>query len=78
MLFIKHRDAAFVELSNPSPDHSITNGTFTIHLTKLTMNVSWFEVSRIQETDNRPYLTVGGVLDHFKHFILLQLTTHTD
>ena len=67
-LFIRHRYAAFVELPSPPPDHSITNGIFTIHLTKLTMNGSWFDVSRIQETDNRPYLTVGGVLNHFKHF----------
>ena len=69
-----HRDAAFVELPNPSPDHSITNGIFT----KLMINVSWFDVSRIQETDNRSYLTVGGVLDHLKHFNWSQLTTHMD
>ena len=68
MLFVKHRDAAYVELTNSSPDHFISNGIFTIHLTKLIMNVSWFDVSHIQETDNSPYLTVGGMLDHFKHF----------
>ncbi|KAJ4442008.1 hypothetical protein ANN_11872 [Periplaneta americana] len=51
MLLVMHRDAALFELPNPSPDHSITNGIITIHLTKLTMDVSWFDVSRIQEMD---------------------------
>jgi hypothetical protein len=32
------------------------------------MNINWFHISSIQKTDNRPYFTVGGVLDHLEHF----------
>jgi hypothetical protein len=32
------------------------------------MNISRFHISCIQKTDNRPYLTVGGALDHIEHF----------
>jgi hypothetical protein len=32
-------------VSHPSPYHWITHGIFSIHLTKLTMNVSRFHVS---------------------------------
>jgi hypothetical protein len=41
--------------------------TFSIHLTKLTMNVSRFHVSCIQETDYRPHFTCGGLLDFLEH-----------
>jgi hypothetical protein len=32
------------------------------------MNISRFHISCIQKTDNRPYFTVGGALDHLEHF----------
>ena len=58
----------FVELSNPFPHHSITHGIFTVYFTYLTMNISRFHISCIQQTNNRPYFTVGGALDHLQHF----------
>jgi hypothetical protein len=62
--------ASFIKVSHPSPYYWITHGMFSIHLTKLTINVSWFHVSWIQETDYRPHFTCGGLLDfvgHCKH-----------
>ena len=32
------------------------------------MNISWFHISCIPKTDNRPNFTVGGALDHLEHF----------
>jgi hypothetical protein len=59
--------ASFIKVSHPSPYHWITHGIFSIHLTKLTMNVSRFRVSCIQETDYRPHFTCGGLLDFLEH-----------
>jgi hypothetical protein len=50
-------------VSHPSPYHWITHGMFSIHLTKLTINVSQFHASCIQEKDSRPHFTCGGLLD---------------
>jgi hypothetical protein len=58
------------KVSSPSPYHRITRGIFSIHLTKLMMNVCWLHSSCIQETDNRPHFTGAGPLDcveHVKH-----------
>jgi hypothetical protein len=66
-LFV-HVITTFIELSNPFPHHSITHGIFIIYFTYLTMNISQFHISYIQKTDNRPYFTVGGMLDHLEHF----------
>jgi hypothetical protein len=63
-----HVITTFVELSNPFPHHSITHDIFTLHFTYLTMNINRFHISCIQETDNKPYFTVGGALDHLEHF----------
>jgi hypothetical protein len=41
----------------PSPYHWIIHGMFSIHLTKLTRNISQFHVSCIQEMDYRPHFT---------------------
>jgi hypothetical protein len=78
-IFINHRQLAalriimhiftsFIKVSHPSPYHWITRGMFSIHLTKLTMKVSWFHVSCIQETDYRPHFTCSGLLDFLEHF----------
>jgi hypothetical protein len=32
------------------------------------MNISRFHISCIQKTDNRPYFTAAGALDHLEHF----------
>jgi hypothetical protein len=40
----------------------------SIHLTKLTMNVSRFHVSCIQEMHYRLHFTCGGLLDFLEHF----------
>jgi hypothetical protein len=39
-------------VSHPSPYDWITHGIFSIHRKKLTMNISRFHVSCIQETDS--------------------------
>jgi hypothetical protein len=54
-------------VSRPSPYHWNTHGMFSVRLTKLTMNVSRFHVSCIQETDYRPHFTCGGLLDFLEH-----------
>jgi hypothetical protein len=67
---IMHIFASFIKVSHPSPYHWITDGMFSIHLTKLTMNVSRFPVSCIQETDYRAHFSCGGLfssLEHCKH-----------
>jgi hypothetical protein len=53
---------------SPSPYHWITHGMFSIHLTKLTMNVIRFHDSCIHETDYRPHFTCGRLLDFLEHF----------
>jgi hypothetical protein len=55
-------------LTHPPPYHWITHGMFSIHLTKLTMNVSPFHVSCIHETDYRPHYTCCGLLNFLQHF----------
>ena len=52
--------------SHPSLYHRTTHGMFSIHVTKLTMNFSWFRVLRIQETDYRPHFTCGMILCFLK------------
>jgi hypothetical protein len=58
---IMHVFASFIKLSHPSSFHWITQGMFSIHLTKLTMIVSRFHVSCIQGTDYRPHFICGGI-----------------
>jgi hypothetical protein len=62
---IMHVFASFNKMSHPSPYHWIAHGIFSIHLTRLTMNVCRFHVSCIQETDYRPHFACGGLLDFF-------------
>jgi hypothetical protein len=45
---IMHIFTSFIKESHTSPYHWITHGMFSIHLTKLTKNVSQFRVSCIQ------------------------------
>jgi hypothetical protein len=56
-----------IKVSRPSPCHWITHGIFSIHLTKLTMNVSRFHVTCIQQTDYRSNFTCCGLLDFLEH-----------
>ena len=63
-----HVITTFVEVANSLPRHCITHGIFTVYFTYLAMNISRFHISCIQKTDNRPYCTVGGALDHLEHF----------
>jgi hypothetical protein len=65
---IVHVIMTFVELSNPFPHHSITHDIFVVYFTYLTMNISWFHISCIQKTDNRPYFMVGIALNYPEHF----------
>jgi hypothetical protein len=44
---IMHIFASLIKVSHPSPYHWITHGMFSIHLTKLTMNVSRFDILRL-------------------------------
>jgi hypothetical protein len=64
---IMHILASFIKVSHPCPYHSITHSMFSMHLTKLAMNVSRFHVSCIQETDYRLHFTCGGLLDFLEH-----------
>jgi hypothetical protein len=48
--------------------HWITHGMFSIHLTKLMMNVSRFHVSWIRGKDYRLHFTCAGLLDFLEHF----------
>jgi hypothetical protein len=67
---IMHISASFIKVSHPSLYHWSTHGMFSIHLTKLMMNVSRCHVSCIQETDYRPHFTCGRLfsfLEHCKH-----------
>jgi hypothetical protein len=64
---IMHIFASFIKVSHPSPYHWISHGIFSIHLTKLMMNVNRFHVSCIQETDYSPHFTCGGLLDFLEH-----------
>jgi hypothetical protein len=59
--------ASFIKVSYSSPCNWITHGIFSIHLTKLTMNVSQFHVSCIQETDYRPHFMCSAFLDFLVH-----------
>jgi hypothetical protein len=59
--------ASFIKVSHPSPYHWITRGMFSIHFTKLTMNVSRFHVPCIQETEYRPHITCDGLLNFLEH-----------
>jgi hypothetical protein len=52
---------------NPFPHHSIIHGIFTVYFTYLTTNMSQIHISCIKITDNRPYFTVGGALDHLEY-----------
>jgi hypothetical protein len=56
---IMHIFASFFKLSHLAPYHWITHGMFSIHLTKLTNNVSRFHVSCIQKriTDRISHVT---------------------
>ena len=65
---IMHTFASFIKESHPSPYHRTTQGMFSIHVTKLTMNFSQFHVLHIQETDCRPHSTCGGILYFLKHY----------
>jgi hypothetical protein len=62
-----HIIASFIKMSHLSPYHWLTHDMFSIRLTKLTMNVSRFHVSWIQETDYRAHFTCGGLLDFLEH-----------
>jgi hypothetical protein len=67
---IVHIFTSFIKVSHPSPHHCITHGMFSLHLTKLTMNIGCFHISYIQRRDYRPHFTCGGLLyflEHFKH-----------
>jgi hypothetical protein len=64
---IMHIFASFIKVSPPSPYHWFTRGMFSIHLTKLTMNISRFHVSCIEETNYRPHFTCGLLLDFLEH-----------
>jgi hypothetical protein len=77
-IFINHRQSAapqiimhifgsFIKMSHPFLYHWISHGMFSIHHTKLIMNVSQFRVPCIQETDYRPHFTCGGLLKFFEH-----------
>jgi hypothetical protein len=59
-LQIMHIFASFFTVSHPSPYRWITHGIFSIHCTKLTINVSRFHVSCIQEMDYRRISRVAG------------------
>ena len=65
---IMHISASFIKQSHPSPYHWTTQGMFSIHVTKLTMNFSRCHVLCIQETDYRPHFTCGGILYFLKHY----------
>jgi len=64
---IMHIFAFFIKQSHPSPYHWTTHGMFSIHVTNLMINFSWFHVSCIQEVDYRPRFTCGGILYFLKH-----------
>jgi hypothetical protein len=77
-IFINHRLLAtpriimqifmsFIKVSHLSPYHWITHGMFSIHLTKLMMNVSRFHVSCIQGMDYRKHFTCGRLLSFLEH-----------
>jgi hypothetical protein len=72
-----HVITILIELSNPFPHRSITHGIVTVYFTYLMMNISWFHVSCIQKTDNRPYFTITGALDHLEHFKHLKQYVNT-
>lgn len=61
-----------IKRSRPFSYHWITQGMFSILLTKLTMNSSWFHVLANKKPDYRLHFTSGGLLNflnYYKHII---------
>ena len=57
---IVHVLSSFIEHPNPFPNHAITHRIVTIHLADLVMNLTWYHIPSVQNTNYRPYFTVGG------------------